>query len=627
MIPPIKNGFIGGIEAMRGIAVIAVIMYHFNADLIPSGFLGVDLFFIISGFIVTKSFYRIKAKNIYGYLLHFYSARLKRVFPALIVFVFLTFILLVLMDQINIIGLRTGGTSLLGLSNLYLILIHDNYFNLNQEFNVFNHTWSLGVEEQFYFILPILLYFLKYHQNKLIYASLVLATISFSIYVSSSENLAFQYYSPITRFWQLMLGSVAYQLHRRYEININPIWTKLFFLLVISCFFFDKRAIAITIIILSVASVLLILGVSSKGNNTISNKYLIYIGGISYSLYLYHLPIIKLFNLPGYWSIAQFVLLFIVAIASVELVEKPFRYGKLSGLSKREIIIFFSISAVILSLLIVGYSFFIKHGDYFSRPNHDRINSVIWNEIAPLKSSTKRSLFFIGDSHSDALTPMMLMLHKKDNFQINSIQIGGLFTTSLDSKSHGNLSIRGKIVLEYVLENGRTGDVLIITNQLMQYFGETYNQPNNSVTFDGKLLTKEDALLVYSSDLESIADTLLKKGMDIIILSPFPDFPYHPINCYSPFLNSIRISMKYNKCTISKMEQEKRRSGIVTSLKKISKKYSNFYTIDPIDIVTSEKNYISSYKNATPLYYDDDHPNFIFNQYIYLLFKKQLNSM
>ena len=138
MIPPIKNGFIGGIEAMRGIAVIAVIMYHFNADLIPSGFLGVDLFFIISGFIVTKSFYRIKAKNIYGYLLHFYSARLKRVFPALIVFVFLTFILLVLMDQINIIGLRTGGTSLLGLSNLYLILIHDNYFNLNQEFNVFN---------------------------------------------------------------------------------------------------------------------------------------------------------------------------------------------------------------------------------------------------------------------------------------------------------------------------------------------------------------------------------------------------------------------------------------------------------------------------------------------------------
>jgi len=75
------------------------------------------------------------------------------------------------------------------------------------------------------------------------------------------------------------------------------------------------------------------------------------------------------------------------------------------------------------------------------------------------------------------------------------------------------------------------------------------------------------------------------------------------------------------------MEQEKRRSGIVTSLKKISKKYSNFYTIDPIDIVTSEKNYISSYKNATPLYYDDDHPNFIFNQYIYLLFKKQLNSM
>jgi len=144
---PIKSGFISGIEAMRGIAVIAVILYHFDADIVPSGFLGVDLFFIISGFVITKSLYKIKAESISEYLLYFYNARLKRIFPALVVFVFFTFILLALTSQFNILELRTGGLSLLGLSNLYLIKIQDNYFDLDQGFNVFNHTWSLGVED------------------------------------------------------------------------------------------------------------------------------------------------------------------------------------------------------------------------------------------------------------------------------------------------------------------------------------------------------------------------------------------------------------------------------------------------------------------------------------------------
>ena len=627
----IRSDFVTGIESMRGIAVIAVILYHFDTNLVPSGFLGVDLFFIISGFVITKSLYKIKAKNISEYLLYFYSARFKRIFPALIVAVFFTLILLVLTDQINTISLRTGAASLLGLSNLYLIKVQDDYFGVDQGFNVFNHTWSLGVEEQFYILLPVLLFLLKENRRALIYTSLFLLAVSFILYVSLSEHIVFQYYSPITRLWQLMMGSVAYQLYKNNNTLINPKWTILFFILVIVCFFIDRDYIAITVPTLSIVSVLLIWGVCSKEHSIISNKYLIYIGGISYSLYLYHLPIIRLLNFPGHWSIIQFALLFLLAIASVKLIEKPFRYGKLSKLTKQRILQFFSVISVISSSLIIGISYADNsYKDPFSRPGHDKLKPSRWDDIGSAKSilysKSKKSLFFIGDSHSDSLIPMMTMLHEKDGFQVQSILTNGLFTTVLDEKSHGMLSVRGKAIVEYVMKNGKIGDVLVITNQLMQYFGKTYNQPDANIILDKKLLTKEDALSVYSSDLEFITQKLSKKGISIIIVAPFPDFPNHPIACYSPVLKTLKISTKYNNCVISRLEQDERRGNIVSVLKKISEKHSNFYIIDTINIV-SKNNYISSYKDNTPLYYDDDHPNFIFNQYIYPLFINKLNSI
>ena len=630
---PIKSGFISGIEAMRGIAVIAVILYHFDADIVPSGFLGVDLFFIISGFVITKSLYKIKAESISEYLLYFYNARLKRIFPALVVFVFFTFILLALTSQFNILELRTGGLSLLGLSNLYLIKIQDNYFDLDQGFNVFNHTWSLGVEEQFYLLLPIVFFFLKSHQKKLIYISLILAVVSFTLYIVFSENSVIQYYSPITRLWQLMMGSIAYQLYKNNDIKINPLWTKLFFLLVLLCFFIDKDYINLIAPILSVASVLLIWGVCSQEDSVISNRYLVYIGGISYSLYLYHLPIIRLFNFPEYWSIVQFILLFVLAILSVELVEKPFRYGKLSKLTKKKVVGFSSISAIVFSFSIIGYSYAANdYYDHFSTPNHDKLKAAKWNNIGStrsvLYSRGERSLFFVGDSHSDALTPTMIMLHEKNNLQINSIAVGGLFTTSMDSNKHGALSFKGNAIVKNILKNGKKGDVLVITNQLMTWFSNTYNDKyeDHRLLHNGDLLNRDEALIIFSKDLINLSRLLDEKEMDIIVFAPFPDFPVRSINCYSPILNSMEVSLDFNKCRTTRLEQDQRRFNILKALNDVSDGNLNFHIIDPINLVSSD-GYTSAYKGTVPLYYDDDHPNFNFNQYIYPLFINTLNSI
>jgi len=630
-----KKGLVIGIEAMRGIAVIAVILYHYDYQLISSGFLGVDLFFIISGFVITKSLYKIEAASIYEYLLSFYNSRLKRIFPALLVFVFFTLILLVLTSQVNRIELRTGGLSLLGLSNLYLIRIQDNYFDLDQGFNVFNHTWSLGIEEQFYLFLPILFFFLRSQQKKLLYISSILAIVSFALYILFSENSVIQYYSPITRLWQLMMGSIAYQLYKDNDITIGPIWTNIFFSLIVLCFFIDKDYINITAPILSVVSVLLIWGVCSQDSSIISNRYLVYIGGISYSLYLYHLPIIRFFNFPGYWSILQFVLLFAIAIASVELIEKPFRYGKLSKLTKKKIVSFFSIVAISFASLIVGYSYYDYDYDYdyFSTPNHDRLKAAQWDNIGVSGSTLysenqEKNLFFVGDSHSQALTPMMIRLHEENNFQINSIVVEGLFTTSMDSNNRGALSIKSNAIVDNILKNGKKGDVLILTNQLMTWFSNTHNDKyeDHRLLKNGTLLNQSEALNIFSKDLMNLSQLLDEKKMSIIVFAPFPDFPMHPISCFSPILNSLKISLGYNKCRTTRLEQDQRRKNILKTLNSIADRNSNLHIIDPINLVSSD-GYTSAYKGTVPLYYDDDHPNFNFNQYIYPLFINTLNSI
>src|SRR5690606_15129553 len=119
-------------------------------------------FFVISGFVVSRSLDQFPITSLKAYQVHFYSKRLKRLFPALLVSVaFLLVLSLIFMGGLGKITIRTGAASLFGLSNLYLIRSGNNHFGLGSQFNLFLPPWSLGIEEQFYFFLPVFLFWLK----------------------------------------------------------------------------------------------------------------------------------------------------------------------------------------------------------------------------------------------------------------------------------------------------------------------------------------------------------------------------------------------------------------------------------------------------------------------------------
>ncbi|MGB7564874.1 MAG: acyltransferase, partial [Prochlorococcaceae cyanobacterium] len=142
------------IDGLRAIAVVAVIVNHFNKGLLPNGFLGVDIFFVISGFVITSSLAGKQSAGIGEFLVGFLTRRIKRLVPALVLCVVISGALIGMVNPEPQASLRTGIAALFGLSNFYLLQQATDYFAPSTELNIFTQTWSLGVEEQFYLLFP-----------------------------------------------------------------------------------------------------------------------------------------------------------------------------------------------------------------------------------------------------------------------------------------------------------------------------------------------------------------------------------------------------------------------------------------------------------------------------------------
>ena len=137
------------IDGLRAFAVIAVIINHFNKSILPGGYLGVDIFFVISGYVITTSLSGRPSRNFKEFILGFYERRIKRLMPALFVYLAITSIAIWLVNPTPDTSLKTGLTSLLAISNIYLIKQSTDYFAQSTELNAFTQTWSLGIEQQF----------------------------------------------------------------------------------------------------------------------------------------------------------------------------------------------------------------------------------------------------------------------------------------------------------------------------------------------------------------------------------------------------------------------------------------------------------------------------------------------
>lgn len=367
------------INILRGVSILLVVVFHFYPQLLPNGYLGVDVFFIISGFLITLGILRDKEKNKFSYI-DFYKRRVHRIIPAVLAMLVLVtiFEMFILLPSDLVSFASSLDSTLLFFANIHFFLT-GGYFGGNDEVKPLLHMWSLSIEEQFYILFPFL-FILSIRSIKkptyLIFFILTFLFFSYSLNILLSfiggQNASF-FLLP-TRIWQFLVGCIAALiLHERNDEIFGYKYISLFgcFLMVLNIFIIIPIIPSATIISLGV---FLIIINSLKINNNIIMRLLSFLGKISFSLYLWHWPIASFLNyynvneIEAWQSIVGFFLSVVISYLSWKYIEERFRK---TIKTKRLLIL---IGFIYLGL--IGVSFFlVKSSGIQERYNAD-VNEI-----------------------------------------------------------------------------------------------------------------------------------------------------------------------------------------------------------------------------------------------------------
>lgn len=396
-----KSKYLPSIDSLRALAVLAVIIYHVDVNYLPGGFLGVDLFFVLSGYLISsliiKEYKKTGSLNLYN----FYIRRARRLLPA--VYFMITVVLVVMVMFNGVLLKKSHLDAIFGYiysSNWWYIFHKLDYFDSFGSQSPFKHLWSLAIEEQFYMFFPLLFLlinrkkkdkdgFYKLNRNFLyVILGLILVSLIAHIILFDINNISRIYFGTDTRAFSLLVGAVGAILYPMDKLNtkITPQEN-----LVYSVVSLISIAALITIMIytseyntwlyrggfLLVAILGIIIIISSGKQHTIMAKLLsfkpvVFIGKISYSLYLWHFPVLVLttpvseIGKPNiFFVVLRVILTFILAIISYALVETPIRklgfknyvsiiYKKIVKKSKKTKKIVASIATVVSILFVMG---------------------------------------------------------------------------------------------------------------------------------------------------------------------------------------------------------------------------------------------------------------------------------
>ena len=457
------------IDGLRAIAVVVVVLYHaqitiFGHQLFQGGFIGVDIFFVISGYLITSIILKELVTTGSFSFTNFYERRIRRILPTLlfVMLVSLPFAWMYLLPGSLIDFSKSILYSLGFSSNFYFHYSGQQYGAESGLFKPFLHTWSLSVEEQYYILFPIvLLIAFKYFRKYLIHILILGFVISLAMADWGSRNFpSFNFYVLPTRSWELLAGSIlAYfeiiKGHRSKNKTLNAILPIIGSLLIgHSIWFFNDKMFHPSFYTLTpIIGVCLIIWFSDKDEiitKILSTKLFVGIGLISYSLYLWHYPIFSFSRIiefiQGDLSIKLFLLVITItlSILSYYYIEKPARNNKYKFIN-----IFCIISFLLLFLITINSLFILNKGfpsrvteltladpdmilkNYFkNKDDIDLVNSkgeeCLSNpDGCSFNASSNKKIFLIGDSHMGALAYDLKERVVPKSYQFNTLTLSG----------------------------------------------------------------------------------------------------------------------------------------------------------------------------------------------------------
>ncbi len=632
------------IDGLRAVAVIAVILFHFNANLFPGGYLGVDVFFVISGYLITGLIKRDLDNNQFSFS-NFYLRRIKRIIPALYI------LLLIVTIASAILLLPTDfkdyGRSLLSQSvfssNIYFYFKSD-YFDTPSLLKPILHTWSLSVEEQFYIIYPLLLVglFKAFKKNTgYIILLLTILIIGASYYYYGKNQNAVFFLSPF-RSWELLLGAVL-----NYSLISGKITNKLLqeimscaglAAILYSIVFVSKTSPmhGLSAIVPTLGTAFIILANNSSitlAGKLLSVKPVNYTGKISYSLYLWHWPIIVFYmyilgsiNLPV--AVGIFIVSYLLAALSYRFIETLFRY---QAIFKAPASYFLLAFAGVLFFLAIGYSINRKNG-FPNRfpPNISRLLSEAADRpgctprIAYRKhqmqyinhcdadTASKPGILVWGDSHSGMLQPVLKILserYKKKYALYSCPSALNVYIAYKDpSYKQSPCYISNQEIINYIKTNNIK--CVLFASSWSQYTEgrelKMEGAGQQDKLYADSLTTRfstTDSKRVFKSKFTYTVNLLTNLNVDVWIMEQVPQHEF-----WAPNEIAKRLIYKQDTSKIGRsLADHQQRQSFVNSVFADLAKNKHVHVLDPTAYFLQDHNLLTVYKNGKSLYSDYNH--------------------
>lgn len=621
------------INGLRAIAVIAVIIFHFNPSWMPGGFSGVDVFFVISGFLMSGIIFRGLENNSFS-IIEFYVSRANRIIPALAV---LCLILLLFgwffLTPLEYRALGKHIASSIGFLSNIVYWSESGYFGSASKEKWLLHTWSLSVEWQFYILYPLILVAMKKFMGiSKMKVSILIGMIflfCFSVYATKKWAESAYYLLP-TRAWEMMFGGVAYLFPFKLSRKNTVIMEILGILLIVTSYLFVSKDNLWP----GYLALLPVLGtffvIQSHRNNSILTGNIIFqkIGSWSYSIYLWHWPLvvaIYIYSLPTkYTYIGIFSSIFIGFISNKYIenakfrkkFNSPFEYLKCKPIYITLLIGFLGTSVFITNGVESHYSMDVmiannaqndkpKYSDYCFDISSSMESYCVFHGIDDVDRDVRSNVeaIVLGDSHGASLVLSVVeSLSKKTKGDVifygrsGCLPVEGL-TTKLDEGKN--------ICSEYAkgvddLINKYPSAKIIIANRLSVYFwGQNEDNGNTKlIAYHKKLVDLDSNAIDVKNRFVSLVDSI-SASRDLYIVKPIPE---QLINIPVEKARALLFG-SYFPSGVS-IENYKERNDFVISM--LNDLKGNVTLIDPLSIMCKDDVCLNSF-NGVPLYYDDDH--------------------
>jgi len=639
------------IDGLRGIAVLSVVIYHAFPKFIKAGFVGVDIFFVISGYLISDIILREASAGLFSYY-DFYARRARRLFPAL---------LIVLLASLGVGWLVLWSAEYQSLAKSIaagagfvanvLLYSEAGYFDLASHEKPLLHLWSLGVEEQFYLVWPTLL--LLVNQYRLLWLPILLglASMVLCVMVTSTHQEA-AFYLPAYRFWEFMVGFAVLWLSRygcmislrQWRTNVGKLNVSAddvlsvcgLLLLIFSYVIIDQRKPfpgSFAILPVVAAGFLILSGEKALVNKgLLSMRWLVYVGLISYPLYLWHWPLISFEYLMDSGDRTRVVSLGLLAVSLLladltwRFIERPVRKARSGRLS---VALFLGLALVgtvggIVALKDglplrlnassedlqkakqLGWSL---SGWVDSCP--DRILKTDGAELIckqlPGNAGEGRQILLVGDSHAMAFAEALNQV-KDDTGMGFSAQImakGGCMPFVWVEKRNGSNECQPfySSIYDYVADNKAADTVVLVGRWASRFHGTGFGVDTMRHAFrDVRREQGESQESLFARTLRETLQQVYAKGKKIIFVHQVPELGFNTKSCLPrPF------SFKpVNVCKIDRVAVEARQSGYRSAVKNVMSDFPGIVQVDPMDTFC-DRQYCYARIDGDYLYADNNH--------------------